>query len=124
MERGKPTMWTLVQRMMVISTVILSLAGIQECVIASSNQQTVTLQIEGMTCGGCVKDVNAALAKVPGVSAVEFTIGKKWIWFSDYANVRALVTFDPEKAGVEVLVKAIEGASSPLSAYRAWLIKS
>ncbi|MBX3325562.1 MAG: heavy-metal-associated domain-containing protein [Nitrospira sp.] len=123
MERGKPTMWKLVQTMMVIGAVILSLAGFQELVAASSSQQTVTLQIDGMTCGGCVKDVKAALAKLPGVSAVEFTIAKKWILFSDYADARALVTFDSEKTGLEVLIKAIEGASSPLSAYKARLVK-
>ncbi|MDF0672952.1 MAG: heavy-metal-associated domain-containing protein [Nitrospira sp.] len=108
-------MWKLV----VIGAVILSLTGFQERVAASSSQQTVTLLIDGMTCGGCVKDVKAALAKLPGVSAVEFTIAKKWILFSDYADARAVVIFDPEKSGVEVLIKAIEGASSPLSAYKA-----
>ena len=82
----------------------------------------MTLQIEGMTCGACVKDVKASLAKVPGVSTVEITVGKKWVFFSDYADTRALVTFDPEKAGVEVLVKAVEAASNPLSAYKAWVL--
>ena len=122
-ERGNPIMRKLVHTMMVIGAVILSLAGFQERVAASSSQQTVTLQIDGMTCGGCVKDVKAALVKLPGVSAVEFTIAKKWILFSDYADVRAVVIFDPEKSGVEVLSKAIEGASSPLSAYKARLVQ-
>lgn len=116
-------MWKLIQTMIVIGAVIMSLAGFQELIAASSSQQTVTLQIDGMTCGGCVKDVKAALAKLPGVSAVEFTIAKKWIVFSDYADARALVTFDPEKTGVEVLIKAVEGASSPLSASKARLVK-
>lgn len=30
-----------------------------------------TLAIEGMTCNGCVRHVDAALKKVPGVTAVE-----------------------------------------------------
>jgi len=81
--------------------------------------QTVTLQVDGLTCGACVKDVKAALAKAPGVSTVEVTVGKKWFFFSDYANARATVTFDPEKGGVESLVKAVEAAGTPLSAYRA-----
>lgn len=89
----------------------------------SQGVQTVTLQIDGMTCGACVKDVKAALAKVPGVSAVEFAVGKKWIFFSDYADARASVTFDPEKAGAEALIKAIEAAGSPLSAYKARLLE-
>jgi copper chaperone CopZ len=81
--------------------------------------QTVTLHIDGMTCGACVKDVRASLAKVPGVSAVEITVGKKWVFFSDYADARALVTLDMEKAEVQALIKAVEAASNPLSAYKA-----
>jgi copper chaperone CopZ len=85
--------------------------------------QTVTLQIEGMTCGSCVKDVRTSLAKVPGVSSVEMTVGKKWGVFSDYADARALVTLDMEKAEVQALIKAVEAASNPLSAYKARLLE-
>lgn len=46
------------------------------------------------------------------------TVGKKWGFLSDYADARALVIYDPDKAGVEALVKAVEAASSPLSAYK------
>lgn len=63
---------------------------------AGQGLQRVTLHIEGMTCGACVKDVKAAL--VPGVSTVEITVGKKWGFLSDYADARALVTYDPDKA--------------------------
>ena len=89
----------------------------------SQGPQTVTLHIEGLTCGACVKDVKAALAKVPGVSAVEVTVAKKWIFFSDYTDARASVTFDQEKAGVEALIKAVKAAGSPLSAYGARLLE-
>ena len=71
-----------------------------------------------------MKDVKASLAKVFGVSAVEITVGKKWVFFSDYTNARAVVTFDPEKAGVEALIKAVEAASNPLSAYKARMIEN
>jgi len=93
--------------------------------IAAENPgiQTMILQIDGMTCGACVKDVKTALAKVPGVSTVEFRVGKKWIFFSDYSDARASVTFDANKVGTEALVRAIEGASSPLSAYKARLVQ-
>ena len=89
--------------------------------LAAENQgvQTVTLQIDGMTCGACVKDVKAALAKVTGVSTVEFRVEKKWIFFSDYSDARASVTFDANIVGTEALVKAVEAASSPLSMYKA-----
>jgi mercuric ion binding protein len=67
--------------------------------------------------------VKGSLAKVPGVSAVEITVGKKWVFFSDYADARASVTFDPQKTGVDALVKAVEAASSPLSAYKARVLQ-
>jgi mercuric reductase len=35
-----------------------------------------TLRITGMTCNGCVKHVDAALRKVPGVTAVEVDLLK------------------------------------------------
>lgn len=33
--------------------------------------ETIQLQIGGMTCGGCVKAVTNALARVPGVISVD-----------------------------------------------------
>jgi hypothetical protein len=74
--------------MIVIGAVTVSLAGFQGLATGSQSQQTVTLQIDGMTCGGCVKDVKAALAKVPGVSEVELSVGKKWS-FSPIIRTRA-----------------------------------
>ena len=32
---------------------------------------TIQLEVQGMSCGGCVKSVNAALKLLPGVSSVE-----------------------------------------------------
>ncbi len=112
-------MWRFVHAMIVIGAVTVSLAGFQGVAAGSQHQQTATLQIKGMTCGGCVKDVKAALARVPGVSVVDLTVGTKWVVFSDYSNARAAVTFDPEKAGVEALIKAVEAAGTPLSKYKA-----
>lgn len=115
-------MWNLIHRMIVVGVVTVSLAGFHGLVAGSQSQQTVTLQIDGMTCGGCVKDVKAALAKVSGVSEVGLSTGKKWIWFPDYSDARASVTFDPEKTDAEALIKAVESVSSPLSTYKAQLI--
>ncbi len=114
-------MWKLVHTMIVIGVVTVSLAGFQGLATGSQSQQTVTLQIDGMTCGGCVKDVKASLGKVTGVSAVKLSVGTKWVVFSDYSNARAAVTFDPQKTNVEMLVRAVEAASNPLSKYRAFL---
>lgn len=85
--------------------------------------QTVTLQIEGMTCGACVKDVRTAIQKVAGVKAVEMHVGTKWFFFSDYANAHAIVTIEPGETAVDDLKKAVEGASGPLSTYRARLVQ-
>lgn len=112
-------MWRLAGRSLLLSIMVLGMIALSSLAGEPQGIQTVTLQIEGMTCGACVKDVKAALAKVAGVSSVEMTVGKKWIFFSDYADARALVTYDPEKAAVDVLVKAIEAAGNPLSAYKA-----
>ena len=32
---------------------------------------TIHLEVQGMTCGGCVKSVTAALTRLPGVSTVD-----------------------------------------------------
>jgi copper chaperone CopZ len=109
----------LVRTTILVGTVALTLVGLQGFAAETQGFQTVNLQIEGMTCGACVKHVKAALAQVPGVSAVEFTVAKKWIFFSDYSDARVSVTFNPEKASVEMLVRAVEAAGSPLSAYKA-----
>jgi len=105
-------MWRLVQTTMLVGTRILSVAGLQGSAAESQRLQTVTLQIDGMTCGACVKDVKAALAKVSNVSSVEINVGKKGLFFFDYADVRAAVTFDPEKTSVVALIKAVESAST------------
>jgi copper chaperone CopZ len=114
-------MWKLVHTMIVIGVVTVSLAGFQGIVAGGESRQTVTLQIDGMTCGGCAKDVKAALTKVPGVIEVGLSTGKKWIVLPDYSDARATVTFDPQKTNVETLIRAVETAGNPLSKYRAQL---
>lgn len=112
-------MWKLVHMLVVIGVMTVSLSGFQGLVAGSQSQQTVMLQIDGMTCGGCVKDIKAALTKVSGVDEVELSTGKKWIVFPDYSNARASVTFDPQKTNVDTLVRAVEAAGNPFSKYKA-----
>ena len=81
--------------------------------------QTFTLQIDGLTCGACVKDVRSALLKVPGVKAVDFQIKKKWFFFHDYSDARVLVGCEPGNTTVNALMNAVESASSPTSTYKA-----
>ncbi|MCS6896648.1 MAG: heavy-metal-associated domain-containing protein [Nitrospira sp.] len=89
------------------------------CVSAETGNQTVTLKIDGMTCGSCVKDARAALQKAPGVKTVEIKVGTKWGLLNDYADAKAVITFDPGQTSVEGLIKVIESASTALSTYRA-----
>ncbi len=62
--------------------------------------QTATLNISGMTCGGCVRSVTKVIDALDGVVKSQVSLEKK----------RAVVEFDPGKLGVEQLKRAIEEA--------------
>lgn len=116
-------MWQLMRISLLVGVMMLALTEFHGLSAENQGVQTVILRIDGMTCGACVKDVKAAFAKVSNVSSVEITVGKKGLFFSDYADVRAAVTFDPEKADVAALIEAVERAGTPLSAYKARVLK-
>ena len=59
---------------------------------------TVTLHVEGMTCGGCVLSVRKVLERIPGVQKVDVSYEKR----------RAVVTYDSEKVTIEQLIDAIK----------------
>ncbi|MFM9106328.1 MAG: heavy metal translocating P-type ATPase [Chloroflexota bacterium] len=60
----------------------------------------VSLPIEGMTCASCVRRVEKALERTPGVAAAAVNL----------ATERASVSYDPGAAGIETLRAAVEGA--------------
>jgi len=60
--------------------------------------ETLTLNIEGMTCGGCVKSVTRILESVEGVAKTEVSLEGK----------SALIEFDPAKTGAAALIEAVE----------------
>lgn len=62
--------------------------------------ETVKLNVEGMTCGGCVASVTRVLKATAGVSEAQVTLQPG----------AATVTFDPAKVRVDDLKAAIEGA--------------
>ena len=66
-------------------------------------EQTVTLNVPGMTCGVCPITVHKALTAVPGVQKVSV----------DEARKDALVTFDDAKTNVKALIKATTDAGYP-----------
>src|SRR5215213_3598301 len=60
----------------------------------------VTLPVDGMTCASCVRRVERALTKVPGVASANVSL----------ATEKATVAFDPAEATVEQLATAVEKA--------------
>ena len=62
--------------------------------------ETITMNVQGMTCGGCVASVTRVLKAVPGVSDVAVTLQPG----------SARVTFDPARAGAAALRSAVEEA--------------
>jgi copper chaperone len=62
--------------------------------------EAVTLNVQGMTCGGCVASVTRVLKAVPGVTDVAVTLQPG----------AAKVAFDPSRTGVPALRSAVEDA--------------
>jgi len=69
-------------------------------------QQTITLQVENMTCGSCPFTVKMALKQVDGVKQVSAK-------YEGHGEGWAKVTFDPGKTDVESLIKATTNAGYP-----------
>lgn len=59
-----------------------------------------TLNINGMTCGGCVNSVTNALKQIDGVNNVQVSLADK----------NAVIDFDDSKTNVDSLKQAVEDA--------------
>ena len=66
----------------------------------ATEMETVSLNVQGMTCGGCVASVTRVLKAVPGVADAAVTL---------QPGV-ATVTFDTARTGTAALCSAIEDA--------------
>jgi len=62
--------------------------------------ETIQLNIQGMTCNGCVNSVKNVLQKVSGVASVEVSLEQN----------RATVTYDPVRANPAQLKASVEDA--------------
>lgn len=60
----------------------------------------VTIRVEGMSCGGCVRNVTGVLKALPGVERAAVSL----------EDAEARVAFDPAQVSVEQLRSAIEAA--------------
>ena len=65
--------------------------------------RTTHLQIEGMTCGSCVRHVGDALRALPGVASVDVRLREG----------SALVRHDPDRVAVPAMLDALEEAGYP-----------
>jgi copper chaperone len=62
--------------------------------------ENTVINVDGMSCGGCVKNVTGALQAVAGVAQVEVSLEEK----------RASIEFDPSQTTRDALMAAIEDA--------------
>ncbi len=67
-------------------------------VTPSVEPATVTLKVEGMTCGGCVIGVRTVLRRLDGVREADVS----------YEQQRAVVNYDTAKVTVEQMIAAIK----------------
>ena len=68
-----------------------------------NNSQSVTLDVQNMTCAMCPITVRKALQRVEGVQRAEV----------DFASKTANVTFDPHKTNPDALIKATTNIGYP-----------
>jgi copper chaperone len=66
----------------------------------SAEMQTEVMNIEGMTCMGCVNSVKNVLEKIPGVAGVEISLDRK----------QATIHYDDAAANTDQFRKAIGDA--------------
>ena len=86
---------------------------ISTCIVAlllsgsafAGTAETLTLNVQNMTCAGCPITVKKALEQVPGVSDVKV----------DFEHKTATVHLDTDKASAALLVKATTDAGFPSS---------
>jgi copper chaperone len=71
-----------------------------------TTMQTITLKVEGMSCGGCVASVTRVLKAVPGVAEVKVQL----------VPGTAEVNYDPARTGAPALKAAIEDAGYAVAA--------
>ena len=64
------------------------------------SNQTTTLNINGMTCGGCVKSVTTSLNQVTGVQQADVSLEQN----------NAVINFDDSQTNETALKQAIEDA--------------
>jgi mercuric ion binding protein len=86
-------------------TLLAAAVALSPLAALAGTPQTVTLKVQNMTCSVCPITVRKGLEKVQGVASVKVDLDAK----------TATVTFDPDKAKADALVKATAEAGYPAS---------
>lgn len=68
----------------------------------ASDVETVVLDVDGMTCGGCAMATETALSRLAGVRSAEATYNGK----TDAG--RAVVEYEPSRVTPEEMIEAVE----------------
>ncbi|SDG70958.1 mercuric ion binding protein [Pseudomonas benzenivorans] len=84
-------------KLLIAALVVLSLPAL------AATPETVTLDVQNMTCEVCPITVKKSLKKVPGVSAAKVDFDKK----------TATVTYDHDQVQPDVLIRATTNAGYP-----------
>jgi mercuric ion binding protein len=85
--------------------VLIGIVVVLPFTIYAGNVQTVTLDVQNMTCALCPITVKKALERVPGVTGAKVDFDKK----------TASISFDPDKVNLAALTKATADAGYPSS---------
>ena len=73
-----------------------------------NSSQSVTLDMQNMTCAMCKITIRKALQGVDGVHSAKV----------DYDNKTAIVTFDPQKTNIESLIKTTTNVGYPSTVHQ------
>ena len=89
--------------MIKINTLLTLGALIAMPMAAPASQQTIILKVDGITCGGCIYQVERSLKRVEGVIAASASMEAR----------EAVVTFDDSVTDISALTKATANAGFP-----------
>jgi copper chaperone len=64
--------------------------------------KTITVNIGGMSCDGCVRSVRKALSRLPGMTIVEVTIGSATLTLDDALSTEDDVAQALSRAGFQL----------------------
>ena len=81
--------------------------------------EEAVFHIDGMTCADCIKEVEAAIVKVPGVIHTKITV--KGFFRKEG---RAVVKYEKGRVTHEQLMAAVASASNAMYTYKAHLVET